>query len=464
MRLKTFPLRTLTNFGQKAWHAQPFSMTAIIAVSLSVFALSAYAQVDRDLVVSVVAGAVLAVTLFLGVLTAVLRLTLAGKLSARIIPENNPAISHANVLSGIELKISGVFPFYRLLVSREFSARGVELPIHAVFGKPPASKRFQLLETLRFPHRGVWHVNFIRLTIQDNFGLTRLSWRVPIHHDIEVSPPIIPIQPLPVVASSSRSGDTLTLTQERTGDPYDMKPYDPSDGINRVLWKTYARTGELFVRRPEPAVIPEGEVAAYLIAGKDDDYVAGAFLNYLTQLTASDITVLFGTDGAATRLKTNITQLVFQSPTEIRRVINQSVWSPTAGTGKNFAEFVAALKTETRLLQRVIVFAPESSSHHLNTHVLPVCANSLIELSIALVPKELDLNYSMQTRLNEKNGRANKSASRLLPKHLRTLLAPVLPKLQYGSSQTDKRDAQRLLSAQGVQVIVCENGEFGSAT
>ena len=122
--------------------------------------------------------------------------------------------------------------------------------------------------------------------------------------------------------------------------------------MNRILWKTYAKTGELIVRRPEPAIVPEGEIAIYLIAAKEDDHVAGALQTYLKEVQEKQIKVLFGTDGLR-NFETNLS--------EIKHAINHSVWSQDSGTGKGLANFINYLSEANKHPNEIIIFCSEQS-------------------------------------------------------------------------------------------------------
>ncbi|RMD85406.1 MAG: DUF58 domain-containing protein [Candidatus Dadabacteria bacterium] len=67
----------------------------------------------------------------------------------------------------------------------------------------------------------------------------------------------------------------------RTGDPFDLKPYHPSDGMRKILWKIYAKTGELISRHPEKSMTPEGKVALYAIADRSGDPLCSIAYQYL---------------------------------------------------------------------------------------------------------------------------------------------------------------------------------------
>jgi uncharacterized protein (DUF58 family) len=60
------------------------------------------------------------------------------------------------------------------------------------------------------------------------------------------------------------------------GDRVDLRRYAPGDSARDVLWKTFARTGLLMVRKPERSLEPARQVSAYLMADPRDEAAAAA--------------------------------------------------------------------------------------------------------------------------------------------------------------------------------------------
>ncbi len=241
----------------------------------------------------------------------------------------------------------------------------------------------RLSDSLLFPHRGVWHLTGLQFHLEDFLGFTSLTWDLPLSLSIEVSAPLLTIRPLPIVASSATAGDDISLAHERTGELFDMKPYDPSEGASRILWKTFARSRQLFVRRPEPALLPEGEVAVFVVANRSEDYVVGACRSFLEQLRENQIVILLGTDSAAA-------PAVLSERDEMHHLLNTDVWSDSAGTGVSFPLYLEALLAKRQFLNRVVVFAPEGRSDW-SAPVMDAAAARNIKLSVAAVPETFSM-------------------------------------------------------------------------
>ena len=378
---------------------QPFTPFGALAVVLATVGLRVFAIPQFDLIADILCKSVLALVAVVVLLGIAVRLRLGKNAKADLRFDTHRAVSRRPLSSGISLIGSNLPPFFSLEISRRFAEDGVAAPRHIIRGRAQEEGKRTLIDTVAFPHRGYWSVPGVEFTLRDAFGLTAMAWESPAAAGVEVHAKTIPIVPLPIVAASSRAGDQLQQSRERSGDLFDIKPYDPSDGTKRILWKTFAKSGQLVVRRPEPAVIPEGEVAIYLIAGAEDDHVAGALQGYIEQLEANQIVILFGTDGmgelanearaAIKETKTDSVSGGFVTEDEsIRRAISRCVWSDAAGTGSDFGRFLRALDAASKPVHNVIVFAPHHGEWF--ESLARYASNSSVRLTIALVPESLN--------------------------------------------------------------------------
>lgn len=340
---------------------------------LGALSLKWVAVPEGDLVLSVLAGGAVALPVLAAIPTFFLGRSLSNRLSVEAGFDHSSALSKRPIRAVLTLRESSLPPLFQLRLSRRFEHVGAESRVHLVTGSEELGR--YLSDTVTFPHRGAWRLLGISFTLEDRFGLSRKSFFCPTQSEVEVFAAQLNIRPLPIVSSSARSGDTLEHLNERTGDPFDLKAYDPSDGISRILWKTYARTGELVVRRQEPAVVPEGEVAIFLVADRNEDHVVGGLSSYLEQLDRNNIAVLFSTDGAS--------GAVFKRHSEIFRAINEGVWSKSCGTGDEFSQFLDSLAGE--FLTQVVVFCSEKFVAMADGVQLE-CGRRRLSLKLAVVP------------------------------------------------------------------------------
>jgi hypothetical protein len=85
------------------------------------------------------------------------------------------------------------------------------------------------------------------------------------------------------------------------GDRLDIRNYSQGDPMRYILWKVYARTGELVVRTPERAYQPTKKMLAYLIVSPEDQVAAGMALVAL-QGDLLGTEWHFGVDGSSTTI------------------------------------------------------------------------------------------------------------------------------------------------------------------
>ncbi len=132
-----------------------------------------------------------------------------------------------------------------------------------------------LLEQARAEQRGHADKVVREITIQDWFGLSRVRFERVVEQ---------PIRLLPGCGSRAqfelmeqfKPGDILGHPEgEPIGDFVEMRRYVAGDPLKLVLWKVYARTGNLLVRTAERAVAPTDRMMAYFVPGPGDEPTAG---------------------------------------------------------------------------------------------------------------------------------------------------------------------------------------------
>jgi hypothetical protein len=99
------------------------------------------------------------------------------------------------------------------------------------------------------------------------------------------------------LSSTQRPGDLVIDTLNRQGDPFDIKPYHPSDGLKKIVWKAFAKRGELLSRHPEASMTPEGYVVILVLAGPLDDDVCARALAYTRTLDELKLDIVVGCQG-----------------------------------------------------------------------------------------------------------------------------------------------------------------------
>ena len=454
----------LKTVGNRAWRTlscftawQPLTARGVLATGLAIFALRTFALTESDLVANILSVGVLSLVILVAICGLIIRIILGSRLKAYVSLDEHRAFSQLNIPSAIVLQEGSIAPFFSLQVRREFLHSGAEGKKHLITGRSAKGEKRYLHDMIRFPHRGLWTIAHLRCDLCDVLGFIRYSWSVPINTTCEVSAPKLPIRPLPIIAASSRAGDEVNHSNTRAGDFFDIKPYDPSDGIKRILWKTYARSGQLVVRRPEPAIIPEGEVAVYFVGNRKEDHVAGAVLSYVQQLHENQIVVLFGTDScqaSQVMLRNGAPDpggrddsLVFKSPEDICHAINSNVWAKEAGSGGGFSAYLSALGLAQRHLQEVIVFGPK----RLGWFETVQCAaqSHSVRLTVALVPKEVDPACALQEQLRKRDISA-----------IERLRRSVSRQTSSKATAHAERELAAIIGRAGARLLCCESAEL----
>lgn len=144
------------------------------------------------------------------------------------------------------------------------------------------------------PHRGIWEISECRCEIRDILRMTSRIISINLSIPLTINVPVKHLPSLPIYASSSKPGDALIHHNERLGDPFDLRSYQPGDSMRRILWKVYARTGELITRQPESSCTPEGEAWIFCAAPTSDDSTGATCLSYARQILENNINICGG--------------------------------------------------------------------------------------------------------------------------------------------------------------------------
>lgn len=269
------------------------------------------------------------------------------------ITENNKLCAKhtANII--VKTQTLRILPLLELSLKIHFEHE-IKTMQHKIIGFSKTAHN--LVEEIQFPHRGNWIINRLELSVGDIFGLTKISWKQPCQFKISVAPQSSPIDPLPIVSSSSVAGDTQPDNERKAGDYYDFKSYHPSDGARRIIWKIFARSGKLISRHPEPNITPEGRVFIYCLADKDDDSTCNQALQYMQFLQAANLEIFFNCQGSA--------QSHVLSVEAAQELLIDSCWNcekSTLSTIKN--EVLNLLKSQNQQsdqkLERLLIFCSQ---------------------------------------------------------------------------------------------------------
>ncbi|MBL8923779.1 MAG: DUF58 domain-containing protein [Myxococcaceae bacterium] len=235
-------------------------------------------------------------------------LVLVTTLVVRRVVKGQPAGVPPELESGAELTTSFRVPNVRALGLLDVSLEWVTPP---GFRATLVRAEGRLGERVSALERGRHDTLVRRLTVEDVFGLSALSFEVSWPITLRVTPVAAPVSA--TLAASRSSGDAWSHPSGRAeGDLVEMRSYAHGDSMRHVLWRTFARTRRLLVRMPERAVAPQPLNVAFLIAGAHDEPTAGVARVFLEQgLLGPDF--VFAADGAlkpTTRVPEAIEQII----------------------------------------------------------------------------------------------------------------------------------------------------------
>ena len=225
-----------------------FSSRGFLFLAGAVYLVTWPGRQHADLVASTVGASLLLILGLIGIATLINGIALIRRVHVEVRPPIGGRESTSNpeteLVSGEErrfllnVEYPFILPLFILEIKPQLAASGTSFSRQRIAGWSKGHTR--LFDDIEFPHRGIWRVDSIDLTFSDIFGLTQLRWRQGSDEavqTIEVSPPREHGTSLPVITSTIRAGDEVADITHRKGEYYDLKPYHPSDGMRKILWK-----------------------------------------------------------------------------------------------------------------------------------------------------------------------------------------------------------------------------------
>lgn len=116
-------------------------------------------------------------------------------------------------------------------------------------------ERVELRYVLAGNQRGLYTVGPGRIASGDLFGFADVTGAVEEPRRLVVYPRVIPLTAAPLTSRAPHG--TIASRQPIFADPArvnGVRPYQPGDPVRTIDWKTSARTGQLEVKKTEPAV------------------------------------------------------------------------------------------------------------------------------------------------------------------------------------------------------------------
>ncbi len=138
-----------------------------------------------------------------------------------------------------------------------------------------------------------------RFEVTDVLGLCRFTWRQRQEVPCYVLPKIHSMKPLPILRSLTSEDGIPSTSGNPEGDRMEIRPYVSGDSVKNIMWKAYARSGQLNVRLPERSVFQSRRTLAYLLSSEGDE-AAAATARMALQSGALGDEWSFGADGSNT--------------------------------------------------------------------------------------------------------------------------------------------------------------------
>jgi hypothetical protein len=295
----------------------PLSGRSVVVLLLLLYLLIGPVRESTDIVSASLTYALLLVIFLATAVVVIHGVALRRHLSASVGTPEQPGVSGELVRVFVALRGARVLPLFVLDMRLVFERTGVSNALVRVTGFSESARRAHL--DLTFPHRGEWDIRGIECTLRDVTGLTRFSWIIPEQTAVTVAPVPAYDSKLPVLSSTQRPGEMMVDIFNRQGEPFDIKSYHPSDGVKKIVWKAFAKRGELLSRHPEASMTPEGFVVIFTIAGKEGDKACAQAVAYTESLTRLNLEIIASCEGANGRSPA-------RSPEALRELLIDSVW------------------------------------------------------------------------------------------------------------------------------------------
>lgn len=309
----------------------PLTLRGLLALLMSLYFAFVPAHNEADLVAATIGFCFLTVLTIMVLMVVITALFVKRTLAISLLsPPSSPAPGH---VINLGIRVSKIFlaPLLCLRLRVEFEHPGTVAEAIEVRGwiRPNSAIAFKAC----FPHRGDWKITHVSVEVRDILGLARCRWLSGLNFgSISVYPLKREIENLPIISSSFREGEMLTDRANQSGEPFDIKTYHHSDGMRKILWKLFAKSGELMARHPEPSMTPEGKVVLYVVADVEDDQLCSFAHAYCNIVSKQNLDLIVGVDGAQGKTET--------TPDNAFKLMVESVWTSGANLNKDFEDFL----------------------------------------------------------------------------------------------------------------------------
>lgn len=129
--------------------------------------------------------------------------------------------------------------------------------------------------------RGYWESIHRVVRVGDAFGICAIEFPSIQPCELTVLPKLVSHYLPPILQGLQSGGEQGNPFGKPYGDRIDIRNYAVGDPVRFILWKVYARTGQLVVRTPERSLEPVQRMLSYLIVDPADSACAALSLAVL---------------------------------------------------------------------------------------------------------------------------------------------------------------------------------------
>ncbi|OIP40918.1 MAG: hypothetical protein AUK47_07380 [Deltaproteobacteria bacterium CG2_30_63_29] len=285
----------LLEVAEPVWGFFPLSLAGLMAFSLGYAAFVFFGKAESDYVLyaaGLIAMGIVAVDLFF-VFLGFLWLLFSIRHRADEQPLEGQLDAGTELATGFSLPTFVLWPFVEASMKWK-QPHNVEVRL--------VSKGWRRRELITPTERG--RIQEIRRTfkVHDIFGIASISFSKRWPAALRIAPQLSLLEAAIALRDTSGDGYSHPSGKEE-GELIEMRRYSPGDPLRLVLWKTFARTRRLLVRKPERAIAPQRSTMAFLVAGRADEASASTARTFLERgLLGPEFT--FSADGAHSTFKT----------------------------------------------------------------------------------------------------------------------------------------------------------------
>lgn len=303
-------LRKIAQFFKKIWGFFPLTLAGIIVALASLALRHYYAVARQDFLIRIISTGLFVLLAFSLVQTLI-------NILIYVFTYKNSQLQNIQGHTGKFFQTGFKLKRYFFTPTLEAGVRW----IHPVHVDAEFNKRWNTLHEKIYVRRRIFTDHVTReVLFKDLLGLSKFRHQFTLPQNVVIRPDGGKLQSSPPIKLFS-SGDEISHPEgDPIGDLIEMKRYEKGDPVNRILWKTYAKTRKLLIRMPERSIAHKKKTYAYLLTGQDDEAAAATAWIALERGYLGD-NFVFNTDGGfepTNNVKDAKDQIVYSANSKIQ--------------------------------------------------------------------------------------------------------------------------------------------------